>query len=270
MKILVFWDIYWRIWRKWFINEYKKNYEKFKPDFSIVNIENITSGRGPVSEHAELIESVWVDLMTSWDHTFDNSPNILTYLNKEDSKLIRPANFYDSDEYELSWKWYLVIEKKGKKLLVINLLWESFMNHKVKNPFLTVEKILKEVPEKDYDAIIVEFHRETTAELYGMANFLDGRVAFVYGTHTHIQTNDAHILPNGTGMISDVWMNWPFHSVIWAEFSSVKKRFLSWISRWKIVQQLKGPYIINAVYFEIDDDSGLCTHVENISYTNSL
>jgi calcineurin-like phosphoesterase len=68
------------------------------------------------------------------------------------------------------------------------------MNHKVENPFHKITEILDQVPESDYDSCIVEFHRETTAELYGMANYIDGRVSLVYGTHTHIQTNDAHIL----------------------------------------------------------------------------
>jgi calcineurin-like phosphoesterase len=68
------------------------------------------------------------------------------------------------------------------------------MAHKVDNPFVKVEQILKEISPDSYDGVIVEFHRETTAELYGMAHFLDGQVSAVYGTHTHIQTNDAHIL----------------------------------------------------------------------------
>lgn len=270
MKVLIFWDIYGRLWRKGFIKEFPKLNEKYSPDFNIVNIENITSGRGPVTEHAELIESLGVDLMTSGDHSFDNVPNILEYFKKENPLLIRPANFYISDEYPIAWEWYKILEKNNKRLLVINLLWESFMNHKVENPFLKAEEILNSIPRSNYDVSIIEFHRETTAELYGMAHFLDGKSGLVYGTHTHIQTNDAHILPKGTGVIADVGMNWPYNSVIWADFESVRKRFLSGISRWKIEQQLKGPYITNAIFVEFNDNTGLCTYIENISYSANL
>jgi len=239
---------------------------KHSPDFCIVNIENITSGRGPVTKHADFIESHGVSLMTLWDHSFDNRPNIDEYFAKDTWKIIRPANFQESSHYMLPWKWYQIIEKNWKKLLVIQLLWEVFMNHKVRNPFIEIEEILGEVSSDSYDAFIVEFHRETTAELYWMWRLLDGRAGLVYGTHTHIQTNDAHIMPSWTGIVTDVGMNWPCDWVIWAEFSSVKKRFFTWISRWKIEQKLTWKYIINALIVDIDEESWLCVNIENISY----
>lgn len=270
MRVLIYGDIYGRVWRKAFEKEYAAMCKKYAPDFTIANIENITSGRWPVSEHAEFINDLWVDLMTGGDHIFDNVPNINTYLEKDDSNLIRPANFYMTQEYPLAGNGYKIIEKNGKRLLLIQLLWEVFMNHKVENPFSYIESLLQTIPEESYDACIVEFHRETTAELYGMARLLEGKSALVYGTHTHIQTNDAHILPWGTWVQADVGMNGPFYSVIGAEFDSVKKRFLSGISRGKIEQALKGPYVINALIVDIDPSSGLCTHIENISFTWEL
>jgi metallophosphoesterase (TIGR00282 family) len=244
--------------------------DKYAPDFTVVNIENITSWRGPASIHAELIDSLWVDIMTGWDHIFDNMPDIGRYFSKDTCKLIRPANFRESEHFTLPWDGYRIIEKEGKRLLVIQLLGEVFMNHKVDNPFIKIEQILWEIPKESYDALILEFHRETTAELYWMANFLDGQVSAVYGTHTHIQTNDAHILSWGTGILTDVGMNGPFESVIGAEFSSVKKRFLTWIQRGKIEQKLKGKYIINALLIETDDTTKLCSNIENISFTGTL
>lgn len=270
MKILIFGDIYGRLWRKAFSKEFENMKQKYLPDFTIVNIENITSGRWPASVHAEFVENLWVDLMTGGDHVFDNMPDIKKYFDKSECKLIRPANFIDSPHHKVPWVWYKIISNNNKKLLVIQLLWEVFMNHKVENPFLKVEKILWEIPRNTYDYAVVEFHRETTAEIYGMANFLDGKVAAVYGTHTHIQTNDAHILKSGTAMISDVGMNGPFDSVIWADYASVEKRFLTGISRWKIEQQLKWKYIINAILLEIDESTQLAKSIENISFTGTL
>jgi metallophosphoesterase (TIGR00282 family) len=270
VKILIFWDIYGRLWRKAFIKEFPRMKEKYAPDFSVVNIENITSGRGPATVHAELIDALWVDIMTGWDHIFDNMPDIGKYFSKEGCKLIRPANFISSQHYTLPGDGYRIIEKDNKKLLVIQLLWEAFMAHKVDNPFVKVEQILKEISPDSYDGVIVEFHRETTAELYGMAHFLDGQVSAVYGTHTHIQTNDAHILAWGTGILTDVGMNGPFESVIWADFLSVKKRFLTGIQRGKIEQKLTGKYLINALLLEIDETTKLCKSIENISFTGTL
>lgn len=266
MKVLIFGDIYGRMWRKNFMREFDVLQEKYKPDFSVVNIENITSGRGPITEHAEAIASLGVDVMTSWDHIYDNAPNILTYLKSSDCKLIRPANMYNSAEFPLEGKGYKIVEKDGKRLLVMQLMWEVFMTHKVGNPFHKATQMLAEIPEDSYDGVVLDFHRETTAELYGMANYLDGKVSCVYGTHTHIQTNDAHILDGGTGLIADVGMNGPFKSVIWAEYASVEKRFLSGIQRWKIEQKLEGPAITNALYIEIDTETKKCVHIENISY----
>ena len=263
MRVLVFWDIYGRIGRKAFIKEFEKIKKKFSADFTIANIENITSGKWPIREHAELIASLWVDMMTGWDHVFDNMESISEYFEREDCRLIRPANFYGDN---LPGKGSMIIEKDGKKLLVIQILWEAFISHNVENPFLSVEEEIKNHWSEVFDAVIVDFHRETTAELYGMANYLDGKASLVYGTHTHIQTNDAHILKWWTAMICDVGMNGPFDSVIGADYNSVKKRFLSGIQRWKIEQALWNEFVINAIFVEIDEISSRATHIENISY----
>lgn len=271
MKVLIFWDIYGRLWRKAFIKEFGKLKKIHSPDLTIANIENITSWRGPASVHAEMIDDLWVDVMTGGDHIYDNMPDISKYFSKEDCKLIRPANFIDSKAYPLFWEWYkIVISSTGERLLVVQLLWEVFMSHKVENPFHKIDIILESVDSSSYDICVVEFHRETTAELYGMAHYLNGRVALVYWTHTHIQTNDAHILSAWTWIIADIGMNWPFESIIWADFNSVKKRFLTWISRWKIEQQLQGKYIINALSVTLNTKSGLCEDIKNISFTWEL
>jgi len=270
LRLLIFWDIYGRLGRKAFSKEFDAIKSQYSPDLCIVNIENITSWRWPAFEHAEFIENHGVDLMTLWDHSFDNRPNIDAYFEKNNSKIIRPANFYESDAYPLPWKWYQILEKDGYRILVIQLLWEVFMSIKVDNPFEKITQILSEVPKESYDTYIVEFHRETTAELYGMARYLDSKAALIYGTHTHIQTNDAHIMPGWSWVITDIGMNGPYDGVIWAEYSSVEKRFFTWIPRGKIEQKLNGKYVMNAIVVDIDTDSWLCSHIENISFTGNL
>ena len=263
MKILIFWDVYGRVWRNALKKELPKLKEKYKPDFVIVNIENCTSWRWPIEKHILELEDLGIDVMTWWDHIYDNLSRVEDYLNEDDSKLIRPANFYEYEWYNLPWKWYKIVEKNGKKLLVIHLLWEVFMNFKVSNPFVKVEEIINNHKWEHIDWIIVDFHKEATAEWCAMAFFLDWKASFVFWTHTHIQTNDELILPKWTWFISDVWMNWPLYSVIWADYKSVEKRFLTWIGKWKIEQCLDKNYVVNWVCVEIWDKMK-CEKIEKI------
>ena len=112
MKILIFWDVYWRIWRSALKNELAKLKEKYNPDFVIANVENATSWRWAIEKHVVELESLWIDVMTSWDHVFDNIEKIKDYLNKTDSKLIRAANFYENWIYTVPWKWYKIVDSR--------------------------------------------------------------------------------------------------------------------------------------------------------------
>lgn len=252
MKVLIFWDIYGRIWRKAFLKEFSSLVDAYAPDFIVVNVDNISSGRGIIMEHARLLIEKWVDVLTGWDHIFDNFSDIEEYMNSEKCRLLRPANF----PHSIPWKGYTIVEKDGKKLGVIHLLGNIFMNHQWENPFLVADRILEELQREKVQAVVMDFHREASSELYGMAFYLDGRISAVFWTHTHIQTNDAHILPWGTALITDIGMNGPHHSVIWADFSSVKKRFLTGIQKWKIQQSLSNEYVISALSLEIDEFTG--------------
>lgn len=269
MKLLIFWDLYWRIWRRALAKELPILKHKYGPDFVIVNWENMTSGRWPIEKHVLEIEKLWVDVITSWDHIFDNYKGLKSYLDSENSKLIRPANFFESDFYKIPLKWYKIIEKNNKKLLVINLMWSVFMSFSVYNPFLKIDEILKELWEEKFDWIIVDFHKETTSEWYWMVNFLDWRVSLVYWTHTHVQTNDDIIFPLWTWFISDIGMNWSFNSVIWADYESVKKRFLTWISKWKMEQSLDENYLVSWLFVEIWDNKKV-VRMEKIRINNKL
>lgn len=264
MKILIFWDIYWRIWRWALKKELPKLKEKYNPDFVVANIENASSWRWPVEKHIMEIKSFWIDAMTGWDHILDNLKDISKYLDLPNSILLRPANFYETTDYIFPWKWYKIFEKNWKKLLVIHLLWEIFMNNKVDNPFIKVRQILDIIKDEQIDSIIIDFHKEVTSEVYAMSFFLDWKVSLVYWTHTHIQTNDELILPNWTWIMWDIWMTWPLYSIIWADFDSVKKRFLTWINKWKIEQSLDPHYVVNALFIETDDITKKCSFIEKI------
>ncbi len=269
MKILVFWDVFGRIWRNALKKELPGLKEKYNPDFVVVNIENATSWRGPIEKHALELEALWIDVMTTWDHIFDNMIKIKDYLDKPDSKMIRCANFIEYKDLKVAGKWYKIVEKNNKRLLVIHVMWEAFMKLKVTSPFFKIEEILEETKWEKLDWIIVDFHKEATAEWYWLWFFLDWKVSFVFWTHTHVQSNDELILPKGTGIINDVWMNWPLYSVIWAEYSSVENRFLTWIPKWKIEQCLDKNYVVNGAFIEIWADMK-CESIEKIRIRWSL
>lgn len=269
MKVLVFWDVYGRIWRAALAQELPKLKEKHKPDFIIVNIENATSWRWAIEKHARELEKLWIDIMTTWDHIFDNISKIEDYLNEDNSKLIRWANFYENKNYKIPWKWYKILEKNWKKLLVIHLIGEVFMWKKVNNPFEVVDDIIDLYKKEKLDWIIIDFHKETTAEWYWMWFHLDWKISALFGTHTHIQTNDELILPKWTWILSDVWMNWPLYSVIWADYKSVEKRFLTWLNKGKIEQCLDKNYVVNAVIFDIWDNMK-CEKIEKIRIRGKL
>ena len=149
MKVLIFGDLFWRIWRKALIQEIDSLKREYNPDFVVVNWENVSSGRGPIGEHMENLHDIWIDLFTSGDHFFDNEKKLLAYLEREDCKLIRPANYYESDFYKIPWKGYKILEKNWKRLLVINLLSETFTRDNVYNPFLKADAILKKIEKKN-------------------------------------------------------------------------------------------------------------------------
>ena len=268
MKILAFWDLFGRIWRKWFQKELPKLKEKYNPDFIIVNVENIASWRWPISKLVVEMEELWVDVMTGWDHIYDNHKDIMPFLEKDDCSLLRPANFYESDLFTTPGKWYKIVEKNGKKLLVIHLIWEVFTKFNIYNPFLKVDEILKEVSGEKFDAVVVDFHKEVSSEGYWMGMFLDGRISLLFGTHTHVQSNDEMILQKWTWFISDAWMTGPLYSVIWADYGSVEKRFLSWILKWKIDQDLWKDYVVSWVFAEINDYK--CSQIEKIRIRGKL
>lgn len=166
------------------------------------------------------------DILTGGNHVFSNLKSSGDVFSSPNSIQIRPANYLEHPNYPIPGNGWKIVEKNGQRLLVINLMSSVFMYDHLDNPFQYIDKFLSDITEK-YDAVIVDFHRETTAELVNMAYFLDGRAAFVYGTHTHAQTNDERIFPKGTGMITDLGMTGPLWSSIGHTFESRLPQFLT-------------------------------------------
>lgn len=220
-------------------------------DMVIANGENTAGGFGITLETAEELLESGVDILTSGNHIWDQK-EIIPHMD-EGLPLIRPANYP-----EAPGRGYLVQDG----VMVLNLMGRVFMPA-LDCPFRTASAILADVVEEHSPrAIIVDFHAEATSEKQGMGWYLDGKVSAVLGTHTHVGTVDARVLPKGTAYLTDVGMTGPFNSVIGSDPNAVLERFLTGLPQRLSVA--RGPVIINSALIEIDDDSGKATSIERI------
>ena len=219
-------------------------------DFVIVNGEN-ASGVGMTPRQGEEILDDGADCITMGNHTF-NQRSIISYLD-DCPQLIRPAN-YAPQTPGRGWQEF---DTKAGTVAVIDLIGRCDMAFGPDNPFLMVEKIIKETRAK---IILVEFHAEATSEKLAMGYMLDGKVSAVWGTHTHVPTADARILPKGTGYVTDLGMTGPINSVLGVRPDQSIANFRGDLtSRY---QTADGPTKIDAVLFTIDSSTGECKAVE--------
>jgi len=221
-------------------------------DFVIVNGEN-AAVVGITPDQAEDLFDAGADVITLGNHTFGKR-EIAEYLD-ENSRILRPAN-YAPQMPGVGWGIY---ETSAGEIAVIDLQGRVNMDYTPDNPFLEVERILKKL---DTKLIFVELHAEATSEKLAMGYMLDGRVSALWGTHTHVPTADAQVLPEGTGYVTDLGMTGPKHSVlgIKPQLSIAKFRGdLPERYRWA-----DGPTKLEAVLFTVDSETGLCRKAERV------
>jgi metallophosphoesterase (TIGR00282 family) len=225
---------------------------EFSIDMVIANGENMAGGFGITPDTAqELIDSE-VDVITSGNHIWKHK-EIVPYINEE-WPLIRPANYPPG----APGRGHIRLGNT----LVLNLMGRVFMSP-LDCPFRTVDQVLQEVngtnPPK---VIIVDFHAEATSEKQAMAWYLNGRVSAVVGTHTHVATADARILPEGTAYVTDVGMTGPYNSVIGSDIRAVLDGFITQMPQRFTVP--KGPVILNSVLVDMDEEKGVATNIQRI------
>ena len=228
--------------------------EKENIDFVIVNGENSAEGMGITEKNFNDIVSQGVDVITMGNHTWGKK-DIFKFI--DNPKIIRPANYPEG----VVGKGYNIYKCKDKKIAVINLIGRVDINILTENPFLIAKKIIEKI-QNQVDIIIVDFHAEATAEKIALGYYLDGKATAIFGTHTHVQTADEKILPNGTAYITDIGMTGPEHSVIGMDIKASIKRFETTLpERYKIAE---GNSIFNGVIFELDDKTSKATNVRRI------
>lgn len=229
----------------------RKEYGPF--DFVIANCENAAAGKGITRKVADELFALGIDGMTGGNHIWDKPEGAV--LLAEETRIVRPANFPD----ECPGRGLMILEKNGARLAVASLQGRVFMPP-LDCPFKKADALLEEaggIP------LFLDFHAEATSEKKALAHYLDGRAAAVAGTHTHVQTADEQILPQGTAYITDAGMTGGHISSIGMKLESVIPKFLTGMPA-KFEVSGEGP-ALNGVVISIDGATGLAEEIVRIN-----
>jgi metallophosphoesterase (TIGR00282 family) len=228
--------------------------ERYEPDFVVVNGENSAGGLGITEKIAKALYRAGVDAITLGNHAYRHS-DVYSYLDSG-AQIVRPANYNRSNP----GRGHTIVERDGKRLAVVNLSGTVFLDA-ARSPFAEVDSILAELRSSRVDHVLVDFHAEATSEKVAMGWYLDGRVTACVGTHTHVPTADARVLPGGTAYITDVGMTGPRGGVIGVQKELAVKRFVTQMPV-KFETSVEDPWL-NGVLIEADD-AGRALSIEQI------
>lgn len=254
MKVLFIGDIVGSVGRK----ALKENLPALKtahhPDFIVVNGENAAGGKGITAAIANEFFELGVQGITMGNHTWDNK-DIFEFIDDE-PRLIRPANYPEGTPGQGT----TTLKANGKELTLINVMGRAFLPP-LDCPFRTLDRILEKTKKKT-KAILVDVHAEATSEKLAVGWYLDGKVSAVVGTHTHVQTNDDQLLPNGTAYITDVGMTGSREGILGMERSAVLHKFLTQLPVRFVADE--GKYQFHGVVVEIDEQTGTAKSIKKI------
>jgi len=226
-------------------------------DLVVANAENVAAGAGVTPESADELLSCEVDLLTSGNHIWSKR-EIVPYLEAPGAKLLRPANYPRGAPGRGS----AVVETPGgKRLGVVNVEGRVFMRT-LDDPFAAAEAEVAALKAQGVVCILVDIHCEATSEKNAMGHFLDGRVSAVLGTHTHVQTADARVLPGGTAFVTDVGMCGPWDSIIGVRKELVVQRFLT--QRPVAFEPGKRETYLQGAMVEVDEATGRALSIERV------
>ncbi|MBR1534331.1 MAG: TIGR00282 family metallophosphoesterase [Ruminococcus sp.] len=220
-----------------------------KVDLTIVNGENSADGNGITPRSADHLFTSGADVITLGNHSFRRA-EVYSYLD-EKPYIIRPMNFPSATT---PGKGMCTVDMGYAQVTVINLMGQESIDAHLDNPFTAIERLL---PTLDSKIVLLDFHAEATSEKRAMGLFLDGKVSAVFGTHTHVMTADAEVLPGGTGYITDLGMTGAIDSVLGVKKDIIINRFLTKLpARFELE---KSACKMNCTLFDIDNATGKCT-----------
>lgn len=230
--------------------------KKYKPQVTLANGENAAGGRGITEKIYKTLLKSGVDMITMGNHTWDNR-DIFEFVDTA-NKMLRPANFPSESTPGEGIRF---IKVNQLELAVINLQGLVFMPD-LDDPFKKAENLVAVARDRT-PLVFMDFHAETTSEKQAMGWFLDGHVSALVGTHTHVQTNDARILPGGTAYLSDAGMTGPYDGILGMKRDAVLHRFLTQMpSRFEVVEE--GRSQLSGCIIELNDVSGKATSIHTI------
>ncbi len=253
IKVLFIGDISGESGRNIIKDELPEIKKEYHVDFTVANAENAAGGKGLTPKVSEELFDAGINVLTLGNHTFARH-EITTIL--DDPRILRPANYPP----DVPGSGYNIYQIEGKKIAVINLMGRVFMNP-LDCPFRMADKIIEKL-RQETNFMLVDFHAEITSEKVALGWYLDGRVSAVIGTHTHVQTADERILPNGTAYLTDAGMTGPKDGVIGMDREIILRKYLTAMP-YKFAISQTDP-MLNACLIEINADTGKSIKIERI------
>jgi metallophosphoesterase (TIGR00282 family) len=251
MKILIIGDVVGKLGRRTVADLVPQIKAEYALDLVIANGENAAGGKGLTVSTAEELFQAGVDIITSGNHIWEHR-EVYPLLDSQ-APILRPLN------YPAGAPGRGALTRDG--VAVINLMGRVFMPSDVDCPFRSADEVLAQL--EGIRVIIVDMHAEATSEKVAMGWYLDGRVSAVVGTHTHVATADARILPRGTAYVTDLGMTGARDAVIGMEVEPVLQRFLTQLpNRFSVVE--RGPAIFNSVLVDVDEASGRVRQIQRV------
>ncbi|MCM3745935.1 TIGR00282 family metallophosphoesterase [Paenibacillus pasadenensis] len=232
---------------------------KYNPDIIIVNGENAAAGRGITAAIAKEFFDLGVNGITMGNHTWDNR-DLFEWIDDE-PRLVRPANFSS----EAPGIGSAVIKAGSKKLGILNVQGRTFLPPN-DCPFRAADDHLERL-QRETNCVLVDFHAEATSEKIAMGWYMDGRASIVVGTHTHVQTNDDRILPQGTAFLTDVGMTGPMDGILGMERDAVLYKFLTGMPSRFVVAE--GDWHLHGIVATLDEATGRAQRLEKIRLTET-
>ncbi|MEQ8430762.1 MAG: TIGR00282 family metallophosphoesterase [Roseovarius sp.] len=259
MRLLYLGDVMGRAGRRAVTENLPRLKAEWRVDFTVVNGENATGGMGLSGEHAKILLEAGADCLTLGDHAFDQK-DMLQFIETE-PRIVRPINFAK----EAPGRGHRVFtDGRGRKVLVAQVLGQVFMKRAFDDPFSAIEPVLKaHVPGGGVQAALIDMHCEATSEKMAMGHFCDGRATVVVGSHTHIPTADAQILPGGTAFQADAGMCGDYLSIIGMDKTEPMRRFITGMGKTRFTPAM-GEATLCGLFIETDDRTGKAVNVTMI------
>ncbi len=255
MRILAIGDVVGKPGRKCLEKVLPRLINSYDYELIIANGENAAGGNGITEKVFYDLKEMGIDIITGGNHIWDNK-EIFNFIDRERS-LIRPLNYPPDITPGRGWA---LIERRGIKIAVINLLGRIFMEA-VDCPFRAVDKCLTEL-KSQANVVIIDMHAEATSEKQAMGWYLNSKVSAVLGTHSHVQTADERILPGKTAYITDIGMVGLYDSILGVDREGPLKRFLTQLPH--RLEISKGREVFNAVEVEVDSSSGKALTIKRL------